>query len=132
MGEAAFAQKARTQKDRYDLSFSGISLNNINLDRILDKQLIADNLTINNSNIKIYRDITYPLGAGNKVGNYPSQMLIKSAIPVSIKKIQLKNTYLEYKEKSPVSGKAGTIPFEQGTINIDNITNIPSNHCHYR
>lgn len=126
LSEAAFAQKARLQKDRYDLSFSGISLNDINLDHILDKQLIADNLVINNSNIKIYRDVTYPLAPGSKVGNYPSQVLMKTPIPVDIKNVQLKNTYLEYKEKSAVSGKAGTIKFEQGAININNITNIAS------
>jgi len=126
LGEDAFAQKAHVQKDRYDLSFSGISLNNINLDHVLDKQLVADNLTINNSSIKIYRDLSYPLPSGSKVGNYPSQTLMKSHIPIDIKKIQSRNTYLEYKEKNPKSGKTGTVRFEQGAINIDNITNISS------
>ncbi len=126
LSEEAFAKKARVQKDRYEVGLTGININNINLDRLLEKQLVANNLIVNNSNIKIYRDISYPLEEVNKVGNYPSQMLLKSDIPVNISKVSFNNTYLEYKEKNPLSNKSGTINFENGKIAVNNMTNIPS------
>lgn len=126
LSEVNFAKKAKVQKDRYEIGFSGISLNNINLDRVLEKQLVANNLTINNSSIKIYRDISYPLEQVNKTGNYPSQVLMKSSIPINIKQISFNNVYLEYKEKNALSDKTGTVNFNKGKISIDNVTNIPA------
>jgi hypothetical protein len=126
LSEAAFAKKAQVQKDRYEVSMSGISVNNINLDRFLEKQLVAANLTVNNSSIKIYRDISYPLEPVNKMGNYPSQMLLKSDIPVSISDVVFKSHYLDYKEKNALSNKAGVINFENGRIVVSNMTNIPA------
>jgi hypothetical protein len=124
--EAAFAKKARVQKDRYDISLDGISFNNINPDNILEKEIDVGDVTVNNSRIKIYRDISYPLEPVNKVGNYPSQMIKKIDASIDIKKIRFKNIYLEYKEKNSKSNKPGNIRFEQGEINIDNVTNSPA------
>lgn len=126
LGEAAFAKNAGVQKDRYEISLAGISLNNIDADKLLEKQVAAADLIVNSSNIKIYRDISYPGKAANKVGNYPSQMLMKSDIPIDIKNARFKNTYLEYKEKNGLSDKAGIVKFEQGEITIANVTNIPA------
>lgn len=124
--EAAFAKKVRVQKDRYEINLADLSLNNINLDHILEKEVVADNLMVNNSKIKIYRDISYPLEPANKLGHYPSQMIMKSDVPLNIKKAKFKNIYLEYKEKNAKSNKPGAVSFNQGEINIDNITNIPN------
>lgn len=126
LSETVFAKNAKVQRDRYEVGLSGISLNNINLDRLLEKELVGDNLTINKSSIKIYRDISYPLAKVNKVGNYPSQVLIKSDIPINIKQMAFNNTYLEYKEKNAMTDKTGIINFEEGKININNITNMPA------
>ncbi|MEO6453361.1 MAG: hypothetical protein ABIN97_04780 [Ginsengibacter sp.] len=125
LSEPAFAKQAKVQKDRYEISLSDISLNKINIDRLLEKELVCDNLTVNNSSIKIYRDISYPLARANKVGNYPSQVLMKSDIPINIQHTSFNNTYLEYKEKNPTSGKAGTINFDEGKVTINNMSNMP-------
>ncbi|MEP6594347.1 MAG: hypothetical protein ABJA71_00310 [Ginsengibacter sp.] len=124
--EAVFAKKVRVQKDRYEINLADLSLNNINLDHILDKEIVAGNLIVNNSSIKIYRDLSYPLEPTNKIGHYPSQMIMKSDLPLNIKKVSFKNIYLEYKEKNAKTNKPGTVTFEQGEINIDNVTNIPA------
>jgi len=92
----------------------------------LEKDLVAGDLTVNNSSIKIYRDISYPLEPVNKVGHYPSQMIMKSDMPLNIKKVRFKNIYLEYKEKNAKSSKPGAVRFERGEINIENVTNIPA------
>jgi hypothetical protein len=126
LDENAFAKKIKTQKDRYEIIFNGLSLSDINLDRILEKELVANNLTVNNGTMKIYRDISYPLEATNKVGRFPSQVLVKSRAPININHVRFKNIYLEYKEKNPRSEKTGTVKFEQGELAIDNVTNIPA------
>ncbi len=126
LSEEAFARRAGVQKDRYEINFSGLTLNNMDFDRFLVKQIVANNLAVNSSTIKIYRDLSYPLPGISKVGNYPSQKLMKSDIPINIKHVSFNNNYLEYKEKNPVSGKPGAVKFERGQIKIDNMTNIPS------
>ena len=50
---------------------------------------------------------------------------MKSRLPVNIKQVSFNNTYLEYKEKNALSGKSGTVNFDQGKIVINNLTNIP-------
>jgi hypothetical protein len=125
LNEDAFSKKARIQKDRYEVNFSNVNLNNINLDHILEKELVASNLTVDNGSIKIYRDISYPLEPTSKVGKYPAEVLLKSSAPINIKQVLFKNIYLEYKEKNAKSAKPGIVGFQQGEINMDNVTNIP-------
>ncbi len=125
-GEEVFAKNAGKQKDRYDITLNGISLNNIDLDQFLNKKIFANSVTINSGRIKIYRDISRPLDGVNKVGNYPHQQLMKSEMPIDIKRFVLNNLYLEYKEKNALTNRTGTIPFERTKLSIDNLTNVPA------
>lgn len=124
LGEIAFANKAYFQKDRYDVGLKGIALKNIDMKNLLDKKIFASDLTINNISAKIYRDLTKPLSGKSKVGNYPSQMLKKSGIPVNISNAGLLNVFIQYTEHEKISDSSGVITFVGSTINISNITNL--------
>jgi hypothetical protein len=123
LSEAAFANKAHFQKDRYNVDLKGVALKNIDMKNLLDKKIFASNLTINNTSVKIYRDLRKPLSGKSKVGNYPSQMLKKADIPVNISNAVLSNVFIQYTEHEKISDSSGVTTFNGSTINISNITN---------
>ena len=123
--EEKFTTRVLIQKDRYQIEVNNIVAENINFNKLISKQFFADNIHASNTSIKIYRDISRPLEPKSKIGKYPHQALLHSNVPTNIKKIDLGNVYLEYKEKNDISGRSGNIRFQQTHINVNNITNIP-------
>ncbi len=124
--EKEFANKAHFQKDRYDVSLNGIALKGINMKNLLDKKIFASDLVINNTSVKIYRDLQKPLDGKSKVGNYPPQMLKKLELPINISHVVLQNAFIQYKEREALSDSTGEINFANSKITISNITNIPA------
>ncbi|MBS1730014.1 MAG: hypothetical protein JSS67_04470 [Bacteroidetes bacterium] len=125
-GEKQFANHFHYQTDRYDVNFKGISLRNININDLLDKTISATDLNINNTVVKIYHDLHKPLRQKSKVGNYPSQLLQKINIPINIPSVLLKNALIEYRENEVVSDSIGVVSFQNSTLHVTNVTNIPS------
>lgn len=123
--EQKFADAFHFQKDRFDVKMSGLTLSNININRLLDKRIEASELIIDNVDAKIFRDMHKPLQHISKVGNYPSQMLMQIGQPVNIEDIKVKNAYVEYREKETASDSIGVVKFTNTNLDISNVTNIP-------
>lgn len=123
--EKKFADAFHFQKDRYDLSLAGLTLRNINMNSLLDKKIEADELLVDQADAKVSRDLHKPLKKESKVGNYPSQMLMKMKQPINIKNIKIKNAYVEYRENEKVSDSVGVVKFTNGSFDISNVTNVP-------
>ena len=123
--EKKFADAFHFQKDRYDLSLTGLALNNIDMNSLLDKKIEASEFAIDNADVEVSRDMHKPLQHESKVGNYPSQMLMKLDMPVDIKKVVIKNANIEYRENEKVSDSVGVVKFTNGSFDISNVTNIP-------
>lgn len=126
LGEKQFANHYKFQKDRFEVSMKGISLNNIDMNGLLDKRLEAAALVIENISAKISRDKHKPLEKKSKVGNYLSQMLVKLNEPVNISKASFNNAYVQYRENQTSSDKVGEVTFENTSFDISNITNVPA------
>lgn len=125
LGEKAFAARFPVQKDRYEVSMKGISLNDIDMNSLVDKRLEAAELVIENISANISRDKHKPLEKKSKVGNYLSQMLVKLDQPINIAKASFKNASVEYRENEPNTDKVGDVTFENTSFDISNITNMP-------
>ena len=123
--EQKFANSFHFQKDRYDLSLTGLTLKNINMNSLLDKKIEASDFVIENANAKISRDLHKPLEHKSKLGNYPSQMLMELDIPVNIKNMKVKNANVEYRENQKTSDSVGIVQFSKASFDISNITNMP-------
>ncbi|MEO8823245.1 MAG: hypothetical protein ABI366_06680 [Ginsengibacter sp.] len=123
--EKKFANAFHFQKDRYDLSLTGLTLKNIDMNSLLDKKIEASELFIDRADAKVSRDLHKPLKKESKVGNYPSQMLMKMDQPINIKNIKIKSAYVEYRENEKVSDSVGVVKFTNASFNISNVTNIP-------
>ncbi len=123
--EDAFARKAGIQTDRFDFALHNIQLINIDFFQLLDESIIADSLFAGPASLKIYRDRTMPPDNGNRVGKYPHQEIQKIPFPLEIKNASIRNTYLEYKEKSSITHQLGRVQLWNSSAIISNITNRP-------
>lgn len=123
LSEKAFAAKSKFQKDRYDVNLKNIVLKNIDMQTLIGKRIIASDLIINSTSAKIYRDLNKALSGKSKVGNYPSEMLMKLKLPVKITHASLPGAFIQYTEHEKLSDSSGVISFVNSNINISNITN---------
>jgi hypothetical protein len=127
LSEIEFAKKALFQKDRFDFNFENLMLTNINRQSLWHKRIEADGLTIGKSSFKIYRDLSYPPDSLQKlVGNFPQQQLMRLPIQLSLKKIILPHSFIEYKEKNAQSHNSGKVQFYNVSASLTNVTNIQS------
>lgn len=124
--EKEFSSRFHFQKDWYNINLSGISLQNIDMNELLDKHLVASLLVINSVNAKIYRDLHKPLEKRSKVGKYVSQLLKKLNQPLNISKANINDASIVYRENEKVSDSIGVVSFLNTSMNITNITNMPS------
>ena len=123
-----FSKQMDYAKDRFDLTISKINLLNIQWWSLLAEEgLFADEMNINNGNLKVYNDKGLPLGPESKVGTYPHQLLQKLELPVMIKKINIKSTDIAYQQLNPKSAIEGSLQFKNTNGVITNVTNIKEN-----
>ena len=125
--KAAFQRKTGVQQDRFEVVLNNISLKNLNPRLLLQEQQIwTERLNIQNGKINIYRNRMMPMPPGNKLGQYPHQLLDKLELPVSIDTLTGNNINIEYTELSPVTKQSGVINFSRVHGLFRNITNIDS------
>jgi len=125
LGELAFVRLFKTQKDRFNFSFSAITIKGIDPLRLAIGELSADSLSVRKSSFFIYRDLRIPRDKVSRVGQYPHQTLMKIPFPVNIKQAFFNNSFIEYKEMNEKTNKAGKVQFNRVSAVMHNITNEP-------
>ena len=123
LSEEKFAAFSRLQKDRFNFSFKNIVLKNINLNRLMLTDVVADSLVIKESSCKIFRDLSYPRDKLSRVGQFPQQLLMKLPVIVAVKKLIVRDAFIEYKEKNPKSDYNAKVQFVHANAVITNVTN---------
>lgn len=127
LSEVGFAKAARVQKDRYDFTFENIKITNIDRQKLWRKRIEADELSVQKSSFKIYRDLSYPRDSIQKLtGNFPQQQLMRLPVQLALKKIILPHSFIEYKEKNAKSHQSGKVQFYEVNATLTNVTNINS------
>jgi len=126
LSEEKFAAFARLQTDRFNISFANIALKNINLRRLMLTDVVADSLIVHEADFKIFRDRSYPRDKLSRVGKFPQQLLMKLPLTISVKKVIVKDAFIEYKEKNPKSDYSGKLQFTHANAVISNVTNETS------
>lgn len=125
LSEEKFAAFSKFQNDRFNIALENISLKNINLGRLMQSDIIADSLSIRQADFKIYRDRNYPEDGKSRLGQFPQQLLMKMPVTVAVKKLVIKDAFIEYKEKNPKSDFNGKVQFTHANAVISNLTNDP-------
>ncbi|SKA10562.1 hypothetical protein SAMN04488128_102813 [Chitinophaga eiseniae] len=135
-GKAEFQQRTGgVQQDRYELQFNDIQVRELDPRMLLQEQQVwARRVNISNGRLHIYRDRTLPMPPGDKLGQFPNQVLQKVNLPLKIDTLTGNNVELQYTELSPVSRQTGQVSFGHVHGRLTNITNIDSmvarnNHC---
>lgn len=123
MNEAGFARNVPFQTDRLDFGIHDLRFKNLDFYQLANEVIKADTLMVGSASFKLYRDRNVKRDNKNRVGTYPHQALQKLPITLEIKKAIVRNTFLEYKEKNPVTQQSGILQFHDISATISNITN---------
>ena len=123
LNEDAFVNALPTQTDRFDFSVSDIQIQNIDLPKLFEENIVADNIRFNEARLKIYRDLAIPRDKKNRVGAYPHQLMQTIPVTFRVGKIEMTNGFIEYKERHNISRQAGKIQYYNVNAGISNFTN---------
>ncbi len=122
--EEDFSKSLRYQNDLYKLNFRNIEISGVDTKLLItENKLECESATLQ-PEIRAFNDRTVAGNPASKVGKYPHQLLQKIKIPVSIKKLIVKNGYVAYKERGALSGQKGIVFFKKINGTISNVTNI--------
>lgn len=123
LGENEFVNAIPTQVDRLNLSFNNVALSGIDIQRLPDEYIKAETMTIGSSSFKIYRDLAQPRDKKNRVGQYPHQVMDDIQLRFNIKKVNVQNAFIEYKERNHITRQSGKVQFHNVDGMITNFTN---------
>lgn len=123
--EMKFGKVAGYARDRYSIQMNDINFNHIDLPLYVRKQeLKATEMNIANGYVAVFNNNMLPKRNLNRIGRYPHQLLQKIKMPISIKKINLKNIDVSYAEFDKESFQRGVVTFEHTRGIITNATNV--------
>ncbi len=125
LSETAFARSHHFAKDRFDIRVGAVEIKNISRSSLLDQQFVADTLQIQDASFRIFRDKSYPHDSVDRTHEYPQEAIMRLAVPVNIKTVIIRNSYIEYKEKNDKSDSSGKVSFFNVQAKLDNVTNMP-------
>lgn len=123
LGENEFVHAVSTQTDRLNFSFDNILFSGLKIDRLFDEYLDAGTMTIGSSSLKIYRDLARPRDKVNRIGKYPHQVLDDIPLKFNIRKVNVRNSYIEYKERNHITRQSGKLRFHNVNGSLTNFTN---------
>lgn len=124
LNKVQFYKKVGYAKDRFDLEFNHIVIKDVDFDLFLKQQrLFAQSLSINKARVDVYNNNAYQKHRSNKTGKFPHQQLLKLALDVRIKELNLKDVDISYSEFDAKSKKTGRIDFKNVNGKITNVTN---------
>jgi hypothetical protein len=129
LSEAAFAKNAIYQVDRFDVDIKDFLIDDVDVGRMMEGEVVAGKITSNSNTIKVFRDMSYPIDSVTKRSakeSFPHQLIQNLNLNLRINSFIAKNLLLEYKEKNPLSNKSGTVVFANSTLAIRNISNQPA------
>ncbi|OAQ40704.1 hypothetical protein A5893_07115 [Pedobacter psychrophilus] len=124
LDKVPFYKKVGYAKDRFDLDFKNITIQDIDFDLFLKQQrLFAQTLSIDKARVDVYNNNAYPKHRSDKTGKFPHQQLLKLALDMRIAKLNLNNVAISYSEFDAKSKKTGRIDFKNVNGTIYNVTN---------
>jgi len=123
--ETAFASANKYAKDRFNMTIGHLDIIHLNRQSLLHQEFVADSLILSNASIRIFRDKSVQHDSVDRTHDYPQEAIMRLSLPVYVKKIIFKDSYIEYKEKNDKSDSSGKVAFFHVYASIKNVTNIP-------
>lgn len=121
-----YVKNLKTQHDYYEVTINNLFLSGLSTNELInDGKLTADLLSLS-PNIKSSNDRTIPFDKTSKVGMYPHQQLMAMELPIDIKKVNIVNGWVTYRERGRLSNKVGDVVFKKINGSITGVTNTAS------
>jgi hypothetical protein len=124
LSETAFAKSNRFAKDRFDVETGKVQIRNISISELNSQRLVADQIEIYNASLHVFRDISFPHDSVDRTHDFPQEVIMRLPIPLYIPAIDVKNAFIEYKEKNSRSDSSGSLRFYQVNAVFRQVTNI--------
>jgi hypothetical protein len=122
--EIPFSRNYATQKDRYDLSVNSIQIQGLDFARINSEGLVhAQALSIGNGKIKIFKNKEIRPETRVKNEKFPQLSLQNVELPLTVRRVLLKNIDVNYSEYNPIPEKRGTLIIENMRGKLLNVSN---------
>jgi len=123
-----FSKKLTYMVDRIDMKIKSMSVVHVKWWQLMTQEgFFGDTIQLNNGTIEVYNDKGLPLTTASKVGEYPSQLVMKMKLPMYVPVMLVKDFNIKYVQFNPKSGETGTIEFANVQAVFSNITNIAEN-----
>lgn len=125
LSKEAFVKKQKIAKELFNLDLPAANIKGIDWWAMLNgDEIIANNVQTTGGKLAVYFDRNLP--PRNRVGNFPSQLLMKLPVKLNIEKMQMKNLDVSYEEHNPVSGQSGTVYLDNTSLDFANVSNTGS------
>lgn len=124
LSETAFVSANKFAKDRFNIAIGHMDVIHLDRQALLRQKFVADSLILTNASIRVFRDKSVPHDSVDRTDSYPQQAIMRLSLPVYLKKIIVRNSYIEYKEKNDKSDSSGKVSFFHVNATIKNVTNI--------
>lgn len=122
-----FQKKNKVAKEMYGISLPSLTITGVDWWQALNAdEITANTVEMNGGKISVYLDRNMP--PTNKMGNFPSQMLMKAPLKINIDRLKINSVDLSYEEYNPLSKQSGTLYFDNASIAIRNISNEKGNN----
>ncbi len=117
------SKKLGYQIDRIDIKTKQISLQNINIEKLLNEQsIVASSLNIDSLNFEALRDKRVPR-EGNQKKALPQELMRELGFIINIDSIHVRSANLRYGEMMPNGQQPGYVYFNKLNGSIYNLTN---------
>ncbi|WP_410220226.1 hypothetical protein [Pedobacter sp.] len=130
--ELEFSRKYNVQKDRYDLDFSSIILDNIDFTGLSNNgNLQVKKMTIGPAKVAVFMNRSLPPPDIDKGRNFPHVALQRLPLPTIIEKVMLNKVDVAYTEFNPETKDKGTVKLQALNGSLSNLTNDSLRLAHH-
>jgi len=122
---AAFYKKVGHQEDRYAVRIGETRLAGLNISELLQyNSLHVDSAWLDGPEVDIFHDRTLPPSGRSKLGNFPSQLLLRVPLDILVRSIRTEGGRIRYGEKDARTKEVGTLAFDEVRGRVTNVTNV--------
>ncbi len=122
-GKFEFSHRIGYQADRIESTISGITIKKPNIFKLFDNKLMADEISIQQSETYVFRDRRLP----RRLKPLPLPVAYLKTIPedIRVKKLEVKNSSVAYEEFPDDGPQSGTIRIENMWLSLSPLINHP-------
>ncbi len=120
------AARQRPSKEVFDIKAERISINGVDIkDIINNRRLFLNGITIDGADVLIVKDKRIPDNP-DKRPLFPNQLLYKMDFPLKIDTVLLRNSFLQYSERTKNPKRLMTVKFSGVESEIYNVSSVKS------